>query len=230
MLHEPADWRQLPSILEGLAKARSTPLLGIQEKIIRHAIQGGQFNIILQCLRKPELTGMTLKHDEILNLTLGGLHQTAQTNGWDQEHVGQALRFAGVLAELLEQDGHTRGKTPRSVVRNDPRTNPKVIGVFLEIAAVNAYKYHDGKDEDGSVMKYAARMMSCFENYEEVRASAHVLTLSGHVANNERSLRNKRSSLVDLRQSSISSSRYTMDLSSPPRFWDLKCHNSTQQT
>lgn len=169
MLEESSDWAQLQSILTGLHKGRSTPSIGAQEKIIRRAIRTGHYGIVLQCLGKPDETGLTLKNDVILNLTLWGLHSTAETNGWEEGHVHKALRYSDTVAQLLEQDGHTRGKTTHNLVPNDPRTNPRVIGVFLEIAAVKAYKFQKASDEDGSVKKYAERMMACFENYEEVR-------------------------------------------------------------
>ncbi|KAJ9629787.1 hypothetical protein H2203_002168 [Taxawa tesnikishii (nom. ined.)] len=163
LMQAPEDWKQLPAILEGLHKAKAAVKTSFLEKTVRKAIQAGQLRTVLACLQKANATGLSLRNERILRLVIWGLHQEAQTESWDQEHLKKALQYANNVAQLLEQAQHGTGRT---VLPNDPRTDPAVIGVYLELAAVNAWKYQDKKDTDGSVMKYAERLMSCFENYQ----------------------------------------------------------------
>lgn len=163
-----ADWKQLPNILESLAKAKAIPKPAVQEKMIRRATLADQLGVVVACLRKPTVTGITLKNDNIVDLLMRGLRSTAQLEDWKEENIQKALANANNIAQLLEQEGHTRGRAPHMLVVNDPRTRSSVIGQFLELVAVHAYKYHGGRDTDGSVKKYAERLMPCFDKYTEV--------------------------------------------------------------
>ncbi|GAB7347103.1 hypothetical protein MBLNU459_g3231t1 [Dothideomycetes sp. NU459] len=165
LMREPEDWKQLPSLLEGLTKTNGKPDVALQEKVIRKAIEADQFSVVLRCLRRSYATGMTLKNDTVLNQVLWGLHRSAQLGEWDEKRLRKAIRQADELAQLLEADDHGSG---RKLSQNDPRTRPATIGVYLELAAVNSYKFYAGRDHDGSVKKYADRLMACFQNSSEL--------------------------------------------------------------
>ena len=65
----------------------------------------------------------------------------------------------------LEDTEHGTGKFVHS---GDPRRRPEVLSVFLELAAVYAYKYQGAKDLDGKVKAYAERLLSNIEGAERV--------------------------------------------------------------
>lgn len=165
LMRQPEDWKQLPSLLEGLAKGDGKSTIDLQEKIIRKAIEADQFSVILRCLRRSHAIGMTLKNDTVLSQVLWGLHRSAQLEDWDEKRLRKAIRQADELAQLLESDDHGAGK---KIAENDPRTRPATIGVFLELAAVNSYKFYAGRDQDGSVKRYSDRLMACFQSSNEV--------------------------------------------------------------
>lgn len=165
LMREPEDWKQLPSLLEGLTKGDGKTAIDVQEKMVRKAIEADQYSVILRCLRRSHATGITLKHDTILTQVLWGLHRSAQLGDWDEKRLRKAIRQANELALLLESDDHGTGK---KVAANDPRTRPATIAVFLELAAVSSFKFYAGRDHDGSVKRYAERLMACFQHSTEV--------------------------------------------------------------
>jgi len=177
LMRETGDFKNLPSFLEGLHAMHKTPLKRHeQEALVRLATRADQFSAVLQCLRDPKKYDLSLMREGILNRVMWGLHSTGQAADWAEASVKRAIRYGDTLAEILEQGVHTG--TTRVLAENDPRTNPAVIGVYLELAAVNASKYHEGKDEDGSVEKYAVRLMECLQGYEEVRLHGYMLLSS----------------------------------------------------
>ena len=164
---ESKDWQNLPALLTGLSYARSVPGEKRMERIVRKAVLAGRLDIVVQCLQQGEHSGMNLQVEGVLERSLWGLHHLAQTNEWGKEAMSKAMVYAQKLSNLMETKHHGGGWFLR---QNDPRRRPEVIGVFLELAAVYAYKHLDGKDVDGSVMMYAERLMDCIHGKTQARA------------------------------------------------------------
>lgn len=152
------DWRQLPAMLEGLHKGQARPDVDFHEKIIRKAVQAGQLGVVVRCLNRSTLTGITLKNDNVLNSVLWGLHEYAQTDDWDEARIRKAIRYGNEIAQMLESQEHGSG---RKIAENDPRTRPATIAVYLELSAVLAQKYQGANDVDGTVARYAQRLLAC---------------------------------------------------------------------
>lgn len=175
---EKSDWNNLPALLMGLKKAKMTPEYDIMGKIARKAIEGGHFGVILACLQQPELTQMTLKKEDVLHKVVHGVRQIAQNDKWSEAATSRAIRDINEIAMLLEDEAHGGGRHLRE---NDPRTRPELLAISLELIAVYAYKHHDGKDVDGKVKAYAARLLSNMQSIAkasdaegEVKASIRV--------------------------------------------------------
>jgi hypothetical protein len=164
LIEQNDEWRQLPSLLEGLHKARPQPDLALQEKILRKLQLADQFPVILRSLRRSAATGLSLKNDAVLNLN--ALRETASLENWEKTRLEKALKQADDLAELLESADHGSG---RKLSPNDPRTRPAVIGLFLELHAVYAQQYQNGQDVNGKVKAYATRFMATFTQSHQVR-------------------------------------------------------------
>lgn len=175
LIEENDEWRQLPSLLEGLHKARPHPDLALQEKILRKLQLADQFPVILRSLRRSHATGLTLKNDAVLNQVLNALRETASLENWEQTRLEKALKQADELAELLESADHGTG---RKLSPNDPRTRPAVIGLFLELHAVYAQQYQGGQDVSGKVKAYATRFMATFNEANQVCAFTSLTTIS----------------------------------------------------
>lgn len=163
---ETKDWSNLPGLLAGLKKARTTLDEKLMEKITRRAVAAGQMGTIIQCLMQSERTGLTLTSNAVLTYVIWGLHDIAQSGSWSAEAVAKAIRDANQIALLLESKEHGGG---RRVREHDARTRPEVIGVFLELAAVQAYKHQGGQDADGKVEAYASRLMTNIGGSKQVK-------------------------------------------------------------
>ncbi|KAK3681503.1 hypothetical protein LTR37_020896 [Vermiconidia calcicola] len=160
---EKAAWNQLPALLAGLKKMKKPATDRQMAKMVRLASNAGRFGIVLQCLHQVHNTGMSLKNDEVLDAVGWGLRQIAARDGWSREGLEKALRDAKEVAMQLEDEEHGTGATVRP---GDPRRRPEVVGVFLELAAVYAYRFQDGKDGDGKVRAYAERLLSNIQGAE----------------------------------------------------------------
>lgn len=163
MMRENKEWNHLVPLLEGLHTARVTPDISMQERIIRQAGEDNSLDAILTSLIKVDDTGMSLKNDEVLHWVLRGLRRGAAKHNWERKYLAKSLTQSKMLAAILEQDGHTRGKTSHNLTADDPRTNPLVIGVWLELYGISAVKYQKGQDTDGNVKRYAERVMTCLQ-------------------------------------------------------------------
>jgi len=168
LMNESKEWNHLPALLEGLHAVEATPDTTLRERIIRQATEAGHFHTILMCLYNPRRTGLTLKHDAIVHWVIRSLRRTAVLGSWSKKSTEKAIKYANEVAMLLEQEEHAYGKTTHQIAPDDPRKNPVVIGAYLELFAMNAYKHHEKKDYDGSVKKYTQRLMACMENFVKV--------------------------------------------------------------
>lgn len=151
-------WSNLPSMLVGLTHIGVKLDEKMMDMIVRKAVLAGRLDIIIQCLEQSRFTGMTLKREEVLRNVIWGLHGHAQKAGWSESAVRKGLAEARQLALMLEAEEHGTGKVLTS---DDPRQRPEIIGVFLELAAVNAYKHQDKTDQGGVLAAYATRLLSC---------------------------------------------------------------------
>jgi hypothetical protein len=162
-------WSNLPPMLVGLAHIGVIVDEKMMEMIVRKAVNAGRLDIIIQCLEQSRFTGMTLKREEVLRNVIWGLHSQAQRNNWSASAVHKALAEARQLALMLEAEEHGTG---RALTRDDPRQRPEIIGVFLELAAVNAYKHQDKTDKGGVLAAYTTRLLSCIGEKSQPRSFA----------------------------------------------------------
>ena len=162
---ETSDWNNLPALLTGLCKAKRTPTDRQLAKMVRLAVNKGRFGTVLQCLHQAHNTGMSMKKPEVLDAVVWGLREIAQKGKWSEQSLEKAIRDAKEVAMRLEDLEHGTGKY---VGKGDPRRRPEVLGVFLELAAVYASRFQDGKDVDGKVKAYAERLLANIEGAERV--------------------------------------------------------------
>lgn len=162
-------WSNLPPMLIGLTHCESTPDHRTMEKIVRKAVNAGRLDVILQCLEQSRLTGMTLKQEEVLRNVVWGLHSQAQRKSWSESALRKGLGEARILSLMLEAEEHGSGKV---LAHDDPRQRPEIIGVFLELAAVNAYKFQEKQDKSGAVKAYVTRLVSCIGDKSQPQSFA----------------------------------------------------------
>lgn len=158
LMESKEDWSNLPGIFVALKHMKSTPHAELMEYIVRKAVDAGRLPVIVRCLQQSEHTGVTLKRREVLRHLIFGLHDHAARGGWSAESVKEALGLARNVSNLLESSEHGSGER---LLSQDPRRRPEVIGVFLELAAVNAHFHQNGEDRGNAVKAYTSRLLSC---------------------------------------------------------------------
>lgn len=154
------DWAQnLPALLQGLNEGvKKGASSSMMEKIVRKAAEKGALGSVLPCLQQASKTGMSLRDEGVLRSVVWGLRVSASRNGWLKGDVAKSIKDSNAVALLLESKEHG---TKSVLAENDPRTRPEILGAWLELVAVYAFKFQEGKDtEDGLVRAYAERLVS----------------------------------------------------------------------
>ncbi|KAI9740416.1 MAG: hypothetical protein M1834_004996 [Cirrosporium novae-zelandiae] len=161
LMKDPMDWRNLSSLLAGLKTASRYPKKGQLVQMARKANEAGMQNIILNCARQVTKTGFRLKDRELVWEVIFGAHLKGQQSGWDEEGTKKALTEAEQVLYLLEEEKHCGGSVFSD---RDPRIQPEIVGLALELAAARATKHANGEDADDKVENYAAKLMTLWRN------------------------------------------------------------------
>lgn len=154
-------WQNLPALLAGMKDSKAVPGGPVMAEIIRKAAMQGRLGVIVVCLQSVESTGMSLKHPDVAEAMVWSLRYHAQRNHWSEEAVTKSLKWAEQVAVMMERGVHGGGS--RVSEKDDFRSQPWVIATFLELAAVDAYRWRDGRDEDGKVRIYAERLLDSID-------------------------------------------------------------------
>jgi hypothetical protein len=99
-----------------------------------------------------------LNHPITVNEIFWRLQDKAFASDWSAEETKQAFAWAEMFLDMLEDERHAGSKLIKG--HQDPRVQPQVIGLVLQMAAVRAERHLAGKDEDGKVAKYAERLLA----------------------------------------------------------------------
>ncbi|KAI9789506.1 MAG: hypothetical protein M1835_001628 [Candelina submexicana] len=161
LMGESNDWSNLPAFLEGLRTAKARLSSAQLEKIARKANQAARQDVVMDCIRRVGKTNFVLKDQNVVREVVLGAHLRAQQGNWEELSTRKALAQAEQTVELLEDPAHSGGHKVRE---EDPRAQPDIIGIVLDLAAIRASRHLFGKDEDGKVLMYAERLMATWGN------------------------------------------------------------------
>jgi hypothetical protein len=84
------------------------------------------------------------------------LQHKAFKSEWSAKETWQATSWAEMTSELLEDKRHAGGKVADP--ETDVRVQPEIIGILVQLSAARAIVCYDGKDRDGAVARYSARL------------------------------------------------------------------------
>ncbi len=158
LMKEKKDWDNLPNLLEGLKHGglRTQKLL-LKQKVVGKATRAGRQEVILECLRRAADTGIVLEESEFVAKVMLSMHYKAQNSDWDKHETAKALSWAEMVVALLEDPKHAGNRKLDG--KKDPRVQPEVTGILLELAAVRAVKHLGSRDSNGKVAEYAMRFL-----------------------------------------------------------------------
>ncbi|ELR02522.1 hypothetical protein VC83_08828 [Pseudogymnoascus destructans] len=162
LMKDKKDWDNFPLLLEGLHSAGRATDGTVLEQFVRKAGQAGRQYIVLESARRVSKTGFRINTRDLSKMVMWWIQHRALVNGFSQAETKKALSMAEQIAILMEDKAHAGGRVTDS---EDPRTSPEVIGVLLQLSALNA-KHQGGKDENGTVEKYAKSLLASLQDKE----------------------------------------------------------------
>jgi len=152
---EKKDWQNLPGLLEGYHRSKATIDPAWLGRMITEARKAGQLNVLVQCLQQVERNGFSLGIPAVRDGILLGIRQTAAEAEWKHDAIVKALKRAGTVLGHMEHPEHCGS---RKVTEQDPRAEPYVIAVPLELAAVDAVV--NGQDHMTKIELYSSRLIT----------------------------------------------------------------------
>lgn len=157
------DWDNLPPLLEGIYTMKESvgkpqaKLLRNIFTIIRKASLAGRQDVLLECARRVSETGFELKDFHVVREIMWQIQYKALSHDWSPAQTKKAFGNAQQLANLLDDERHSSGN--RITGPTDPRARPEVIGILLELAAVQA-KISGSEEDRLNVEVYARRLLA----------------------------------------------------------------------
>lgn len=162
LMKEKRDWDNLPNLLKGLKTAGELRLTNTWKPTLRKVVSrlgtAGRQDVLLECLRRGSETGITLSSRSFATGIFTQFHRKAFNSDFSPQDTKKAFSWAEQVAVLMENPEHA-GNT-NLAGEDDPRTSPEIIGVLLDLAAVNCSKNLGGKDEDNKVASYTEKFLS----------------------------------------------------------------------
>lgn len=143
-----ADFQNLRPLLEGVQRAgrRLGGRVDFDAKLIRTLGAKGRAYELVECARGARRTGLRLDTSEKANELLHAVQLRAADAAWSRAATAQALRWAELVVELLEDEAHAR---PAAATGDIPLTrDPQVLMAPLHLAAALATKSGYEPEED----------------------------------------------------------------------------------
>ena len=160
LMKTPRDWQNLVPFLTGLRMANRILKRERWEWLIRRANnEADALSVIIECAKQSAKTGLRLDNEPVVQRLFFELHRKAQREDFQEPVLSKTLGLAQEAVNLMEAPEHK----PKSLSQ-DPRRNPTVIAVMLELntaRALNAASA-EGKsaanDDDGRILAYVLRL------------------------------------------------------------------------
>ncbi|PVH79559.1 hypothetical protein DL98DRAFT_492608 [Cadophora sp. DSE1049] len=161
LMKDKRDWNNLPNLLQGLKTAKFRLDGNARINLLRKAGRAGRQDVILECLRRADETGLTLTEPNFVVQVFFWMQRKAYLSDWDVEETKKALLWAEMVKDMMAEPKH------HSAAGSKPLANfYEVNGVLLELAAVKASKHQAGKDVEGKVERYASDLLASPRDFE----------------------------------------------------------------
>lgn len=155
----PADFQNVPALLEGCVRARRHLPRDMYTKLIRRAAMHGSIGVILDCVKAVDRTGFKLDTSEKINELLAQLSKPAIESNFDDAKTKHALRQVRLVLNILESSDSHR-PTPETSGQFPFHRDPQLLAVRLHLAAARAARTFEGKDVRGEVARYAQELVA----------------------------------------------------------------------
>lgn len=162
------DWLNLPPLVAGYYKSPNKLTSEQKERLVRKVGKAGRVDMLLLCAKRVNFTGFTLDSPHIVAEIAWYAQNKPLELKWQRQSTEKALSMLEEISYLLEDKRHSGSF---KIGDQDPRVRPELIGTMLQLASVLSVKYHECKDKDGKVKKYAERLRAVIEAGEDILES-----------------------------------------------------------
>ncbi|KAK4040891.1 hypothetical protein C8A01DRAFT_15295 [Parachaetomium inaequale] len=159
MMTTPGDFKNIPPLLEGFVRAGRKLSSEFYGKIIRKLAMNDCLHIVVNCIKGVDRTGFKLNRSDLINALLVYMQRPAITSGWNEFKTKTALKDVRLILNILESDKDHAPKAAQAGAFPYYR-DPQVLAARLHMAAARAVHHRGGKDEDGTVAKYAEELVT----------------------------------------------------------------------
>ena len=154
------DWRNWLALLQGLHESRAKYRPEWKAEFVRKACAAGELWVVIQALNQVKRNGVSMGIAEVRYAVFVGIRNCANNMGWGEEAIQTSLKHAQQAADLMEHPDHCGS---RAVTTHDPRAEPVVIGVLLELAARAAQYRADDSSLQVLAESYAQKLLAALE-------------------------------------------------------------------
>lgn len=128
--------------------------------MVRRANESGRMGVVHDCLRRVESTGISLSDIRVAREVMRGAILKAEQDSWSQEGVERGVKYAEDIWALMFSPRHSEKMTSHQ----DPKKRPEIIGILLLMHASKSVLFHQAKDEEGKVSRYAELLLAHWSN------------------------------------------------------------------
>jgi hypothetical protein len=151
-------WENLFPFTVGLETANRNFKPDQWERIIAALGKHDKLHLAISCARYAKRTGLRLNDMDVVRRLFFEIHCTAQMADFEDKKTTNALSLAHQAVNLMEQN-------PEHAVKDasrDPKRQPFVIGLLLELAASRAMLDLNAVGGTEQVLTYARRLLACW--------------------------------------------------------------------
>ena len=174
LMREAKNYQNLVPFMIGCRTSKRVLRKSFVEKAVRHACEQKNENVIMECLRQTDQTGLKLWHHNIAETLMFRAIWMALDMDWTEEAVDKGLRFADMLWIMMQHPKHTEAGLP------NPAYNPVIVGVMVQLHAAKAVKSLGQIDAHGKVIEYTQRLLALWDklifpvSYDEFDAHSNL--------------------------------------------------------
>lgn len=172
MMKTKADWSNLIPFLEGIKQAKRAVKPKRWEWMVRRAAASGTLGTMLKAAQLSQQTGFRLNRYGVVMRLFFELHRIAQSGDFAGPAASRALTLGKQTVMLMEDPAHA-AREPNP----DPKCQPFVIGIMLELHAARALSESATENDKESVMAFAKRLLAAMPLLETELGTTHWPTI-----------------------------------------------------
>ena len=173
LMKEAGDWKIWPGLLEGWRGAGRKIKKDWIEKFARRAGERGMGNVVLECAKRADRTGVWVGDRETLTELLLGSYAIGRLEEWSDAGVERAARYVQGILGLVEELGKQK-------IEGDPRLRPETWATGLGFLGLRVQRGAYGVGHEGGDEGLDIETRKAVDRETVARFAARVISLRGN--------------------------------------------------